>query len=66
MIKVRLDYLTIALNSSTFKQSYDIFLCLLQGWEDGVIGMKKGSKRLLVIPPSLAYGDKVEYIVFHR
>ena len=32
---------------------------LFKGWEQGVIGMKKGGKRLIAIPSSLAYGEKV-------
>jgi FKBP-type peptidyl-prolyl cis-trans isomerase len=34
----------------------------LEGWEDGVLGMKKGGKRLLAIPPELAYGDKASLV----
>jgi len=30
----------------------------LAGVEDGVLGMKVGGKRRLIIPPSLAYGSK--------
>lgn len=30
-----------------------------KGWEQGVIGMKKGGKRLIAIPSALAYGEKV-------
>ena len=29
---------------------------VIQGWDDGVIGMKKGGRRILVIPADQAYG----------
>ncbi|XP_003407847.1 FK506-binding protein 15 isoform X2 [Loxodonta africana] len=29
---------------------------VIKGWEDGMLGMKKGGKRLLIIPPSCAAG----------
>ncbi|MGD2062083.1 MAG: FKBP-type peptidyl-prolyl cis-trans isomerase [Nitrospirota bacterium] len=31
---------------------------VMAGWSDGVIGMKPGGKRLLRVPPRLAYGAK--------
>jgi FKBP-type peptidyl-prolyl cis-trans isomerase len=31
---------------------------VIQGWNQGLIGVQKGTRRLLVIPASLGYGDR--------
>jgi FKBP-type peptidyl-prolyl cis-trans isomerase len=31
---------------------------VIKGWEEGIVGLKKGGKRILVVPSDLCYGDK--------
>lgn len=64
---VTVDYVGTLTNGTKFDSSIDrgtpfTFTLgagdVIKGWDEGVQGMKIGGKRKLVIPPSLAYGDR--------
>lgn len=65
--KVTVNYIGRLENGQEFDNSYNkgkpfSFTLgkkeVIAGWEQGIVGMKVGGKRVLVIPASLAYGDK--------
>ena len=63
---IKIHYLGTLENGKKFDSSYDRgepfetrigFGEVIEGWDMGVIGMKEGGKRKLIIPSQLAYGD---------
>lgn len=63
---VTVNYIGTLTNGKKFDSSYDrkqpfTFTLgagqVIQGWDQGVVGMKVGGKRKLTIPPELGYGD---------
>lgn len=64
---IKVNYLGTLTSGTKFDSSYDRnepfeFTLgqgqVIQGWEQGFIGMKVGGKRKLTIPPQLGYGDQ--------
>ena len=64
---VEVNYVGTLTNGKQFDSSYDRNQSfdfqlgagqVIQGWDEGVVGMKVGGKRKLVIPPSLGYGSQ--------
>ena len=64
---VTVHYLGTLTNGSKFDSSYDrgepfVFTVgegrVIQGWEEGLLGMQVGGKRRLIIPSDMAYGER--------
>jgi len=65
--KIKVDYVGTLVNGTKFDSSIDrgepfIFTIgvghVIQGWDQGLMGMKVGEKRKLTIPSNLAYGER--------
>lgn len=64
---VTVNYLGTLTDGTKFDSSYDRNTpfstqigvgAVIKGWDEGIVGMKVGGKRKLVIPPSLGYGEQ--------
>ena len=64
---VTVNYLGTLENGTKFDSSYDRktpFTTqigvgqVIKGWDEGIVGMKVGGKRKLIIPPALGYGSQ--------
>jgi len=63
---ISVNYIGTLLDGTKFDSSYDrgtpfVFTVgegkVIEGWEQGIVGMKVGGKRKLTIPSKLGYGD---------
>jgi len=57
---VNVNYTGWLLNGTAFNENITTSFSLnsvIQGWQEGIPGMKVGGSRRLVIPPNLAYGN---------
>lgn len=64
---VTVNYIGYLINGTKFDSSYDRGIPfafnlgvgqVIKGWDQGVVGMKIGGKRRLIIPSTLGYGEK--------
>ncbi len=65
--KIKVHYIGMLEDGTKFDSSYDRgepfsfqigLRQVIKGWETGILGMKVGGKRTLIIPPELGYGDR--------
>ena len=65
--KIKVHYIGKLQDGTKFDSSYDRdepfsfqigLRQVIEGWETGLMGMKVGGKRTLIIPPELAYGER--------
>ena len=65
--KIKVHYIGTLEDGTKFDSSYDRGVPfsfqiglrqVIEGWEIGIIGMKVGGKRTLIIPPELGYGER--------
>ena len=65
--KIKVHYVGKLEDGTKFDSSYDRgepfsfqigLRQVIEGWETGIIGMKVGGKRTLIIPPELGYGER--------
>ena len=64
--KIKVHYIGTLEDGTKFDSSYDRgqpfsfqigLRQVIEGWENGLMGMRVGGKRTLIIPPELAYGE---------
>jgi len=64
---VTVNYIGVLTDGKKFDSSYDrnqpfSFVLgaeeVIKGWDEGILGMRVGGKRKLIIPPDLAYGNQ--------
>lgn len=65
--KIKVHYVGMLEDGTKFDSSYDRgepfnfqigLRQVIEGWETGIMGMKVGGKRTLIIPPELGYGER--------
>ena len=65
--KIKVHYIGMLEDGTKFDSSHDRgepfsfqigLRQVIKGWETGIIGMKVGGKRTLIIPPELGYGER--------